>query len=124
MTKTALSSSRASQAFGNYSTAILKNNMMFLAGQGPFDENQQLVGKEIVEQTHQTMRNIQYLLEDNGFGLDDIVDTTVYLSDISYWEKFNEVYGQYLTAPYPARTVVACQLNGMLVEVQCTAIKD
>lgn len=124
MTRRALSSSRVHPVFGNYSSAILKKNTLYLAGFGPFDVNQQLVGEDIIEQTHQTMRNIRNLLEDNGFGMGDIVRSTVYLSTIAHWEQFNEVYGQYFEAPYPARTVVACELNGFLVEVECTAVKD
>ncbi len=124
VSKTELNSSRVHSAFGNYSSAILKGKMLFLAGFGPFDADKQLVGQDIVEQTHQTMVNIHNLLEDNGFQMNDIVRSTVYLSDIVHWGSFNEIYGQYFTAPYPARTVVACQLNGFLVEVECTAIKD
>jgi len=123
--KQAVDSPRTAPAFGNYSTAILKDNMLFMAGQGPFDVNQQLVGKDDIEaQTRQTMQNIRDILEDNGFTMDDLVRSTVYLSDIANWSKFNEIYGQYLTAPYPARTVVACQLNGFMVEIECTAIRS
>ncbi|GGD98395.1 RidA family protein [Paenibacillus nasutitermitis] len=124
MTKQQLASSLVHPVFGNYSSAILKGNTLYLAGFGPFDVNQQLVGENITDQTHQTMQNIRNLLEDNGFTMDDLVRSTVYLSDISHWAQFNEVYGQYVTEPYPARTVVACQLNGFLVEVECTAVRD
>lgn len=125
MNKRALHSKSIPAGFGHYSPAILKGNMCFLAGQGPFDKDQQLVGKdEIVEQTHQTMRNIRYLLNDNGFEMDDIVRSTVFLSDIANWGKFNEIYGTYFTSPYPARTVVGCQLNGFMVEIECTAIRN
>ncbi|GBG09235.1 MULTISPECIES: RidA family protein [Paenibacillus] len=124
MSKQMISSPRVHPVFGHYSSAVLKQNTMYLAGFGPFDVNQQLVGETIVEQTHQTMQNIRNLLEDNGFGMSDIVRATVYLSSISDWAAFNEVFGQYFDGDYPARTVVACELNGFLVEVECTAIKD
>jgi 2-iminobutanoate/2-iminopropanoate deaminase len=124
MTKVTISSPRVHPVFGNYSSAILKKDTLYLAGFGPFDVNQQLVGQDIVEQTHKTMQNIRDLLEDSGFTMDDIVRSTVYLGTIKHWEPFNEVYGQYFTGSYPARTVVACQLNGFLVEIECTAVKD
>ena len=124
MTKIAVGSDKMHSPFGNYSTAILKGNMMFLSGCGPFDVDKQLVGKDdIVAQTHQTMKNLRALLEDNGFSMDDVVRSTVYLSDIELWGKFNETYGQHFQEPYPARTVVACQLNGFMVEIECTAVK-
>lgn len=124
MTKQAIESPHVAKSFGYYSTAVLKNNMMFLSGHGPFDENQQLVGENDFEaQAHKTMQNIRHVLEDNAFTMDDIVRSTVYLSDISNWEAFNEIYGQYFTAPYPARCVVACHLNGFMIEIECTAIK-
>lgn len=122
-TKKEVVSAAVHAPFGHYSAAVLKGDTMYLSGFGPFDAQQRLVGNDIREQTHQTMRNIVNLLEENGFQPDDIVRSTVFLSDIADWAAFNEVYGQYLTAPFPARTVVACQLNGFLVEVECTAVK-
>ncbi|MCD9026246.1 RidA family protein [Cohnella silvisoli] len=124
MTKQAIESSHVAKPFGAYSTAVLKGDMLFLSGHGPFDENQQLIGKDdFAIQTHKTMQNIRYVLEDNGFHMDDIVRSTVYLSDISHWVTFNEIYGQYFNPPYPTRCVVECKLNGFMVEIECTAIK-
>src|SRR5690606_41749938 len=105
MTKRAIHSDSISPAFGHYSSAVLKHDTLYLAGQGPFDKEKKLVGDDIVTQTHQTMKNIRSLLEDNGFQMDDIVRSTVFLADITHWAAFNEVYGQYFSAPYPARTV-------------------
>ncbi|MDF2668117.1 MAG: reactive intermediate/imine deaminase [Paenibacillus sp.] len=124
MTKLALKSSRVHEPFGHYSSAILKGNTLFMSGFGPFDRDKKLVGSTVREQTHQTMINVRNMLEDNGFGMDDIVRATVYLSDISHWAEFNEVFGEYFEPPFPARTVVACTLNGFLVEVECTAVRD
>jgi len=56
--------------------------------------------------------------------MDDVVRSTVYLSDIGHWGLFNETYGHHFTQPFPARTVVACQLNGFLVEIECTAVRE
>ncbi|MFK7693182.1 RidA family protein [Paenibacillus sp. HJGM_3] len=123
--KQAVDSPHVAPVFGYYSTAVLKNNMMFLSGHGPFDENQQLVGAgDFAAQVDKTMQNIRHVLEDNGFEMDDIVRSTVYLNDIANWSVFNEIYGRYFTAPYPARCVVACELNGFDIEIECTAIRD
>lgn len=124
MARKAAHSDRVHRPFGNYSSAILAGDTMYLAGFGPFDADQQLIGDNIVEQTRQTMINIQFMLEDNGFHMDDVVRCTVYLSTIEHWAQFNEEYGRYFNAPYPARTVIACELNGFLVEVECTAVRE
>ncbi|WP_135546688.1 RidA family protein [Paenibacillus cymbidii] len=124
MTKIAIDAPYVAKAFGYYSTAVRKGNMMFLSGHGPFDENQQLVGEgDFAAQAEKTMQNIRHVLEHNDFCMDDIVRSTVYLSDIANWAAFNDIYGAYFTAPYPARCVVACQLNGFMIEIECTAIK-
>ncbi|MBP1990226.1 RidA family protein [Paenibacillus eucommiae] len=119
-----MNGSRVHPTFGNYSIAVLKGNMLFMSGFGPFDIHQQLVGDNIVDQTHQTMQNIRNFLEDNDFKMADLVRCTVFLSDIGHWKPFNEVYGQYFEGTFPARTVVGCQLNQFLVEIECTAVKE
>ncbi|WP_010273139.1 RidA family protein [Paenibacillus senegalensis] len=124
MSKQALGSPAIPPAFGCYSSMIQQGKLLFLSGQGPFDANQQLVGEDISSQTHQTLLNIRSLLEDNGFSMNQVVSSTVYLSDIGDWETVNSIYGQYFSEPYPARTVVGCQLNGMKIEIQCIAAAE
>ena len=125
MSKQAMAFDNVQAPFGNYSVAVKKGNMLFISGMGPFDANQQLVGDGDIEvQTHETMKNIQMVLEQSGFSMDDVVRSTVYLSDIGNWAKFNAIYGQYFRAPFPARCVVECKLNGFMIEIECTAMKD
>jgi len=125
MSKTEIKSDRVHAPFGNYSVAVVKGNMLFISGMGPFDADQKLVGDGDIEaQTHQTMQNIRMTAEEAGFSMNDIVRSTVYLGDIAHWTVFNKIYGEYFDAPYPARCVVECKLNGFLIEIECTAIKD
>jgi len=122
--KRAITSTRVHEPFGPYSVAVEKNGTLYLSGQGPFDKNKQLVGDTIETQATQTLVNVKHILEDNGYALDHVVKVTVYLQDIGTWASFNQVYEAYFaTAPLPARTVVACSLNGMLVEMDCVAVK-
>lgn len=124
MKKRAVSSDKLPGVFGNYSSAVVVGDMMFLAGHGPFDVNQQLVGAgDIVAQTRKSLDNIRILLTENGFAMDDVVRATVYLEHIEDWGKLNAVFGEFFTAPFPARCVVACRLNGFLVEIECTAVR-
>lgn len=125
MAKQAITCPDVHAPFGNYSVAVTKGNMLFISGMGPFDANQKLVGENDIEaQVHQTMENIRITAEAAGFSINDIVRSTVYLADISHWSTFNRIYGEYFEAPYPARCVVECKLNGFLIEIECTAIKD
>lgn len=125
MSKQQIRSDKVHVPFGNYSTAVSKGNMLFISGMGPFDREKKLVGDgDIVAQTHQTMQNIRQVLEECGLSTSHVVRSTVYLANIADWGKFNETYGQYFEPPYPARCVVECRLNGFLVEIECTAMRD
>jgi 2-iminobutanoate/2-iminopropanoate deaminase len=118
-------SDRLPNVFGPYSAAIVAGDTMYLSGQAAFDVNQKLVGEgDIKEQTRFALNNIRMLLEDNGFKMDDIVRSTVYLADIGLWADFNVVYEGFFEKPYPSRTCVGCQLNGFLVEIECIAVRN
>ena len=125
MSKIEIKTDQVHAPFGFYSAAVQKGNMLFISGFGPFDANQKLVGEGDFEaQAYCTMDNIKKTAEAAGFKMDDIMRSTVYLADIAHWSTFNKIYGEYFTAPYPARCVVECNLNGFLIEIECTAIKD
>lgn len=124
MKKESVSSKRLPAVFGPYSTAVVAGDTMYLSGQAGYDVNQKLVGEgDICMQTRAALENIKMLLEDNGFDMDDIVRSTVYLSDMSLWAYFNTVYETFFEKPYPSRTCVGCQLNGFLVELECIAVR-
>lgn len=124
MGKKAVTSDRLPGVFGNYSSAVVVGDMMFLAGHGPYDAEQNLVGEgDVRAQTRKALDNIRILLTENGFDMDDVVRATVYLQNIEDWSAFNEAFGEFFNPPYPARCVVGCQLNGFLVEIECTAVR-
>ena len=123
--KRGISSEKIPAVFGPYSSAVVVGNQIYISGNAGYDKDQKLVGEgDVKKQTWQALQNIKMLLEDNGFQMDDIVRSTVFLSDISLWSDFNEVYAQFFQKPYPARTCVGCQLNGFLVEIECTAVHE
>lgn len=123
--KRSISSPGVHEPFGHYSLAVETGGILFVSGQGPFDKEKRLVGDTMNSQAEQTLNNLKRLLEDNGYSLSDVVKVTVYLQDIGLWESFNEIYASYFVDdPLPARTVVACSLNGMLVELDCIAVKS
>ncbi len=115
---------QAPAAVGPYSQAISCNGMVYLSGQIPIDPaTGEIVAGSIKEQTHQIMKNLKAVLEASGSSMDLVVKTTCFLSDISNFGPFNEVYGQYFTNQ-PARSCVAVRdiPKGVLAEVECIAL--
>ena len=113
-------------ALGPYSVAIKKNDTIYLSGQIAFDfETQELLGRDVKEQTSVVMKNIQLILSSVDYSLDDIVKTTIFLKNMSDFVTVNEVYASFLSAPYPARsTVEVARLpKDALIEIEVIAQK-
>ncbi|MBP1988519.1 RidA family protein [Paenibacillus eucommiae] len=98
---------------------------MYVSGQGGLNTvTGEIVGPDIESQTVATMENIRAILAEGGLDLDSIVKVNVYLTDRDLYGKFNEVYGRFFTAPYPARTTIYCDLNyDLLVEIDAIAVR-
>lgn len=109
-----------------YSPGIKCGNMLFTAGQVAFNEKGEMVGRgDIVTQVRQTLDNIKRILEAGGFTLDDVVKTTVFITDLRHYDKMNEVYKEYFKSSRPARSTVKAELavEGLLVEIEAVAMK-
>ncbi len=122
----AISTSKAPAAIGPYSQAIEVNGFVFASGQIPIDPaTGQFVEGGIKEQTRQALTNAQNILKEAGTDLSHVVKTTVFLSDIANFAPMNEVYAEFFTEPYPARSAVAVKdlPKGALVEIEVLAAK-
>jgi 2-iminobutanoate/2-iminopropanoate deaminase len=103
----AIATDAAPKAIGPYSQAVRVGPFLFLSGQIPLDPaTGQLVGTDVVAQTHQVMRNLGAVLAAAGTSFATVVRTTIYLADLSDFNAVNEVYGGYFGAPPPARATV------------------
>ena len=102
---------------GTYSSGIVSGGFLFLAGQGPFDTEGNIVGETFAEQVRQTFANLEAVAAAAGGSMRDAVRIGVYLNDLADWAEFNEVSKQHLGTPYPARTSIQADLNGFLVEI-------
>jgi 2-iminobutanoate/2-iminopropanoate deaminase len=111
-------------ASGNYSQAIVAGGLVFVAGNGPYDpKTREVVGETIEEQTDRTMRNIEAILRGAGLDWSHVVNTTVYLEHLLRdWAGFDQVYGTFLTPPYPARATTGAALKNILVEISVVAV--
>ena len=121
-----ISTTKAPAAIGPYSQAIEINGFVYASGQIPIDPaTGQFVEGGIKEQTRQSLTNAQNILKEAGTDLSHVVKTTVYLSDIANFAPMNEVYAEFFTEPYPARSAVAVKdlPKGALVEIEVLAAK-
>lgn len=122
MSKQAILTQNAPQPAGPYSQGIRAGCFIFVAGQTPYDPaTGKISGETIEEQTQRVLENVKAILEEGGSSLADVVKTTVHLSDLSLFARFNPVYGQYFPDPKPVRTTVGSQLGGFLVEIDVIA---
>lgn len=120
----AIHTEKAPKAIGPYSQAIKVGNLVFASGQVPIvPATGEFVEGGIKEQTRQTLTNAKAILEEAGTSLSKVVKTTVYLSDMANFAAMNEVYAEFFTQPYPARSAVAVKTlpKNALVEVECIA---
>jgi 2-iminobutanoate/2-iminopropanoate deaminase len=121
-----ISTAKAPAAIGPYSQAIEVNGFVYASGQIPIDPaTGQFVEGGIKEQTRQSLTNAQNILKEAGTDLSHVVKTTVFLSDIANFAPMNEVYAQFFTEPFPARSAVAVKdlPKGALVEIEVIAAK-
>ena len=116
----------APAAIGPYSQAVQAGNMLFVSGQIPIDPaTGEFAGNDIATQTHQSLTNVKNILEAAGYSLNDVVKTTVLLSDIANFAAMNAVYAEYFTENKPARAAFAAKdlPRGALVEIEAIACK-
>lgn len=122
----AISTNNAPAAIGPYSQAIEVNGFVYASGQLPIDPATGVFPEGgIKEQTAQSIKNAQMILEAAGTDLKHVVKTTVYLANMSDFAAMNEVYSQFFSEPFPARSAVAVKdlPKGAMVEVEVLATK-
>ena len=121
-----VNTSNAPKAIGPYSQAIEANGLIITSGQLPIDPaTGQFAPGGIKEQTRQSLTNAQNILKAAGTDLSHVVKTTVYLNSMDDFAAMNEVYAEFFSQPYPARSAVAVEKlpKGALVEVEVLAAK-
>lgn len=120
----AVRSQNAPAPIGPYSQAVMAGNELFCSGQVALDpETGDLRGADVVEQTHQALRNLGAVLEAAGMSYDNVVKTTVFLVDMNDFAAVNEAYAKYFDAAKPARSTVAVAglPKGARVEIDAIA---
>jgi 2-iminobutanoate/2-iminopropanoate deaminase len=112
---------KAPKPAGPYSHAVVADGLVFISGQGPVDPETGTMPDAFEDQVRQTLRNVQTILEAGGSSLDDVIKVNAFVTDLTRFQEFNEVYGEFFRHDPPARTTVGASLLGFLVEIDCIA---
>lgn len=121
----AVATTDAPAAIGPYSQGISTGSQLFVSGQLPIDPKTGKIpeGASIEDQTRQSLRNIQAVLEADRMGMANVVNTTVYLSDLDDFTRFNAAYAEFFgTGAPPARSTVEVARVPRDAKVEISAI--
>ena len=124
MIKRTIQTEQAPAAIGPYSQAIRIGDFIYTSGQIALDpESGMFLSGEIEEETEQTLKNISAILQAGGLSLENVVKTTVYLSDLNHFSRMNHAYEKYFSKIKPARACVqvAALPKGAKVEIDAIA---
>ena len=122
--KDIISTDKAPAAIGPYSQAVKTGNLLFTSGQIPIDPaTNTLVEGGIEVQARRVFENVQAILSASGAGMDQVVKTVVFLKDMNDFAKVNEIYAEFFTGNYPARSCVefARLPKDVLIEMEAIA---
>ena len=123
--KKEIAKTAAPGAIGPYSQAIDAGAFVYTSGQLPIDPKTGEMPTDIKGQSRQSLENVKAVLEAAGLGMDAVVKSTVFLSDMGDFAAMNEVYSEFFSAPFPARSAVAVKTlpKNALVEIEVVAVR-
>ena len=123
--KKVIATTKAPGAIGPYSQAIEANGMVFISGQLPINPATGEMPEGVTAQTEQSLKNLEAILNEAGCTFDNVVKSTCYLADMSYFGEMNAVYGKYFSGDCPARAAFAVKElpKKALVEIEMIAAK-
>ena len=105
-----------------YSPVVSSGDLVYTAGQVAHDAEGSLVAGGIEDQTRRTLENVRACLEAAGCTLDDVLKVNAFLADLGDFDGYNNVYREFFSVPYPARTSVQAGLPaGILIEIEAVA---
>ena len=125
--KKIISTSEAPAAVGPYSQAVRIGSTVYCAGQIPLDpKSGQIVSKDISEQTRRVLDNISAILRAEGLSFENIVKTTIFLTDLADFQTVNEIYASYFKQAPPARSTVQVTAlpKGARIEIEAIAVTE
>ena len=123
MTKEIIVTTHAPAPVGPYSQAVkATGSMLFISGQIPFDTEGNMVGETVAEQTQKVIENIKAILASQGLSLNNVVKTTVLMTDLGKFAEMNETYNTYFHESKPARATFEVSRLPKDVQIEIEAI--
>jgi 2-iminobutanoate/2-iminopropanoate deaminase len=123
MDKTIIKTAAAPAPIGPYNQAVLTGNTLFISGQICIDPpTGELKNKDIQEETHQVMHNLKAILKEAGMNFNNVVKTSIFITDMKRFAEINEVYGKYFESDFPARETVQVSALPKFVNVEISMI--
>lgn len=126
MDKIIIKTTNAPAPIGPYNQAVLAGDTLYISGQICIDPvSGELKKKDIQEETHRVMQNLKAILLAAGTGFNNVVKSTIFITDMNQFAEINEVYGKYFEGDFPARETVqvAALPKFVNVEISMIAIK-
>lgn len=122
MSRETITAAGAPEPAGPYSHAVVANGFVYVSGQGPVNPETGSAPDGFEDQVRQTFENLRTILEAAGSGMEDVLKVNAYLTDLTRFAQFNDVYKGFFGDEPPARTTVGADLLGILVEIDCVAV--
>lgn len=123
MKKQIINTKNAPAPIGPYNQATRSGDILLISGQIPADPTTgAIVNSSIEDETHLVMKNLGAILKEAGLGFENILKTSIFISDMNNFSRINEVYGSYFTGEYPARECVEVARLPKDVNVEISAI--
>jgi len=105
--KEIINTDKAPAAIGTYSQAIVHNRVLYTSGQIPIDPaTGEMLPAEFELQAHQVFKNLMAIAEEAGTSLQNAIKLNVFLQDLEDFAMLNQVMGEYIQEPYPARAAI------------------
>ena len=125
MKRTPVISTKAPGAIGPYSQGISSGDLVFISGQTPLKADGEMAPGGVGEHTEQCLGNVREVLIAAGLTMNDVVKTTVFMTDLARFAEMNEVYGKHFRPPFPARSTVQVSAlpKGADVEIEAVAVR-
>ena len=125
MKRTPIITTKAPGAIGPYSQGVSSGEMVFVSGQTPLLADGSMAPGGIAEHTQQCLNNVLQVLIGAGLTMNDVVKTTVFMTDLGQFAAMNEIYGKHFRPPYPARSTVQVSAlpKGADVEIEAVAVR-
>lgn len=123
MKKQIINTKNAPAPIGPYNQATRAGDILLISGQIPADPaTGEIISTSIEDETHMVMKNLEAILKEAGLGFDNVLKTSIFISDMNNFSRINEVYGSYFTSDFPARETVEVARLPKDVNVEISAI--